>query len=188
MPPQYLYLRVLATDDGATLGLDFGRLQTRFLSIDPITPTLLMNPTPHLPDMTRESIRLSSGNQSSPLHETNLGPDLGLPNKVVCKLAIKSLFECPRYTALSYSWGDHNSTRCIWLDGRVEQVTASLEVALRELAERGVETVWVDALCIAQSDTYEKVYQLGQMGTIFSKAAKVVAWLGPAAEDSDVAM
>lgn len=48
--------------------------------------------------------------------------------------------------------------------------------------------VWVDALCIDQNDNYEKVYQLRQMGTIFYQAAKVVAWLGPAADDSNKAM
>lgn len=132
--------------------LDFGRLETRFLSI-----------------------------KSAPRRP-------GLAAEVSCTLETKSLFESPGYVALSYSWGDHNATRPILLDGKVTEVTTSLEVALKELLARGVEVAWVDALCIDQKNNYEKVYQLRQMGTIFSKAAKVVAWLGPAADESDDAM
>jgi hypothetical protein len=136
--------------------LDFGRLQTRFL-------TIASSPfSSNLP--TEESIRVS------------------------CECGIKSLYECPEYIALSYSWGDHNSTRPILLDGYITWVTTSLEAALQELIARGVRTVWVDAVCIDQGNNYEKVYQLRQMGTIFSQAVKVIAWLGPAAEDSDNAM
>jgi hypothetical protein len=136
--------------------LDFGRLETRFLTIGPSPPSS------NLP--TGEAIKVS------------------------CELGIRSLYECPEYIALSYSWGDHNSTRPILLEGCITQVTTSLEAALQELVARGVEVVWVDALCIDQENDYEKVYQLRQMGTIFSKAATVVAWLGPAADDSDDVM
>jgi hypothetical protein len=136
--------------------LDFGRLETRFLTIGPSPPS--SNPP------TEEAIKVS------------------------CELGIRSLYECPEYIALSYHWGDHKSTRPILLDGRTIQVTTSLEAALQELVARGVTTVWVDALCIDQGNDYEKVFQLRQMGTIFSKAKKVIAWLGPAAEDSDNAM
>jgi hypothetical protein len=136
--------------------LDFGRLETRFLTINSSPPCF------NLP--TEGSIRVS------------------------CELSIKSLYECPEYVALSYSWGNHGSTRPILLDGHITHVTISLEMALQELITRGVRVVWVDAVCIDQSNKYEKVYQLRQMGTIFSKATKVVAWLGPVAEDSDDAM
>jgi hypothetical protein len=132
--------------------LDFGRHETRFLSVDSIPP---------IP---------------------------GVPARISCDLTVRSLFECPEYIALSYSWGDHGSTRPILLDGVTTDVTASLEAALTELAARRVEAVWVDALCIDQKNNYEKVYQLRHMGTIFSQAVKVVAWLGPAADDSDNAM
>jgi hypothetical protein len=136
--------------------LNFGRLETRFLTIGPSPPSS------NLP--TEEAIQVS------------------------CELGIRSLYECPEYIALSYHWGDHKSTRPILLEGRIIQVTTSLEAALQELIARGVTVVWVDALCIDQGNDYRKVFQLRQMGTIFSKAKKVIAWLGPAAEDSDNAM
>lgn len=136
--------------------LDFGRLETRFLSIGP------------------SPISSGSPNETS--------------TTVKCELSIKSLYESPEYIALSYSWGDQGDTRPILLDGHVTQVTASLEGALKELVAREVKVVWVDALCIDQENDYEKVYQLRQMETIFSKASKVIAWLGPAADESDNAM
>ena len=105
-----------------------------------------------------------------------------------CELRIESLIKHPEYVALSYHWGDQTPTRRIFLDSRATKVTASLEAALKALRASGVRIAWVDALCINQPDEYEKVYQLRQMGLIFSKAAKVVAWLGPAANDSDNAM
>ncbi|KAM0710334.1 hypothetical protein Q7P35_002696 [Cladosporium inversicolor] len=108
--------------------------------------------------------------------------------EVSCTLTIGSLIRTPAYVALSYHWGDQTSTRPISLDGRSEQVTASLEAALQALRARNIPVVWVDALCICQRDPYEKVYQLSLMGGIFSKAAKVVAWLGPAADDSSNAL
>jgi hypothetical protein len=136
--------------------LDFGRLETRFLRIEPSAAS------PSLP--TEASARVS------------------------CELEIRSLYECPKYTALSYSWGDTSSLQSIILEGRITQVIASREEALKELAARGVKVAWVDALCIDQENKHEKGYQLRHMGTIFSQAAKVVAWLGATAEDSDNAM
>jgi len=108
--------------------------------------------------------------------------------EISCTLTVGSLIRTPQYVALSYHWGDQTSTRPISLDGRAKQVTASLEAALQALRARGIPVVWVDALCINQPDPYEKVYQLSMMGSIFSKAAKVVAWLGPAADDSSNAI
>lgn len=108
--------------------------------------------------------------------------------EVSCTLRVGSLMLNIEYVALSYHWGDQTSTRNISLDGRTTKVTASLEVALQALRSRNIRVAWVDALCINQHDNSEKVYQLGQIYMIFFKAAKVIAWLGPAADDSGNAM
>ncbi|KAI0570678.1 Heterokaryon incompatibility protein 6 OR allele-like protein [Pyrenophora tritici-repentis] len=68
-------------------------------------------------------------------------------------------------------------------------VTKSLEVALSHLTpEDKPLTLWIDALCIDQDDEVEKTEQVQQMQQIYSKATSVIAWLGPAAENSDAAM
>ncbi len=48
--------------------------------------------------------------------------------------------------------------------------------------------MWIDALCINQSDDDEKSWQVALMGRIFKWATLVVAWLGPEEDHSDVAM
>jgi hypothetical protein len=108
--------------------------------------------------------------------------------EVSCNRTIGSLFKPPEYIALSYHWGDQTPIHNISLDGRPTKVTASLEGALQELRARSIGVIWVDYLCINQLIPSEKVYQLGQMSNIFSKARKVIAWLGPAANESSNAM
>ena len=46
----------------------------------------------------------------------------------------------------------------------------------------------MDQLCIKQTDGSEKAQQLLIMGDIYSEAERVLAWLGPADDDSDKAM
>lgn len=103
-------------------------------------------------------------------------------------LKIESLLDKPEYVTLSYSWGNHHDRRPIELDGHDYEVTLGLADALAELQASGVKRAWIDALCLYQDNEYENVCHLRQMGLIFGQAAKVVAWLGPAADDSDAAM
>jgi hypothetical protein len=43
--------------------------------------------------------------------------------------------------------------------------------------------LWIDAICINQSDNEEKSQQVRLMGEIYSKAEVVRVWLGPSTED-----
>jgi hypothetical protein len=43
-------------------------------------------------------------------------------------------------------------------------------------------------ICINQKDDEEKSWQVAQMLRIYEKAADTLVWLGPAADDSDLAM
>ncbi|PMD20019.1 hypothetical protein NA56DRAFT_705262 [Hyaloscypha hepaticicola] len=45
--------------------------------------------------------------------------------------------------------------------------------------------VWIDGVCINQSDIAEKNIQVPMMGQIYTKAAKCIAWLGPSTEQLD---
>ncbi|KAI1640004.1 heterokaryon incompatibility protein-domain-containing protein [Biscogniauxia mediterranea] len=79
-----------------------------------------------------------------------------------------------------------------------DQVVALLEESsLRPESEHGdaqgpispvQETVpiWVDAICINQTDVDEKSAQVTMMDRVYSVATYVVAWLGPPDEHSDV--
>lgn len=107
---------------------------------------------------------------------------------VGCKIEHAYLDDPPPYYALSYHWGNPSATLPIRVNGQDVQVTTNLEAALRELRARGILTVWVDALCINQQDPVEKGLQVMRMGSIYSRAVEVLAWLGPETEGSVIAM
>jgi hypothetical protein len=108
--------------------------------------------------------------------------------QVCCKLEHAYLDDPPQYHALSYCWGDPHMTVPIQVNGKPKRVTTNLEAALRELRAQKIEKVWVDALCINQQDPTERGLQVMRMGLIYSRALKVLAWLGPEAENSTSAM
>lgn len=98
---------------------------------------------------------------------------------IQCTLRIVSFRDKPSYDALSYTWGDSTSTKPINVDGFEIHVTANLEQALRHL--RNVEqdlVLWVDAVCINQSDMMEKSLQVAVMDQIYRGCAQVRIWLG----------
>ncbi|KAH7346795.1 heterokaryon incompatibility protein-domain-containing protein [Rhexocercosporidium sp. MPI-PUGE-AT-0058] len=69
-----------------------------------------------------------------------------------------SKFRCIQpYSALSYCWGDVSDMVEIFLNSRRLLIIRSLEGTLRELTQRGYDYVWIDAICINQSDKNEMV-------------------------------
>jgi Heterokaryon incompatibility protein (HET) len=68
-------------------------------------------------------------------------------------------------------------------------VTANLEVALRHLRHKSVERIlWIDAICIDQSNIEERNQQVPLMKAIYSNTEAVRAWLGDPTAGSDDAM
>lgn len=98
----------------------------------------------------------------------------------------------PRYEALSYVWGSPEPPQFIRVgrhDGATIQITTSLKTALQHLRYPDQKRImWIDALCINQSDDIEKGAEVARMGELFACAAHVVVWLGPEADESGRAM
>jgi hypothetical protein len=93
------------------------------------------------------------------------------------------------YEALSYVWGDPNNLRSISIDKHDLPITINLHAALLCLRDRFIDrTIWVDAICINQGDVIEKGMQVRYMAEIYSKASRVIVWLGEAENDSDRAL
>lgn len=99
------------------------------------------------------------------------------------------------YIAISYAWGDISDKRSIRIrdadrDEEVEiSITASLEAALRAVRKRNERIyVWADALSIDQQNWVEKKEQVRKMTQIYQKAKRVAIWLGPEADDSELAL
>jgi hypothetical protein len=108
--------------------------------------------------------------------------------EIRCSTETVSLLEQPEYEALSYVWGDMSVQRKIIFDGMHFPITENLAIALHHLRlPDKPRRVWVDALCINQSNTKERNEQVILMGEIYTKANPVLIWLGEASEGSDEA-
>ncbi|KAG7285934.1 hypothetical protein NEMBOFW57_008230 [Staphylotrichum longicolle] len=129
---------------------------------------------------------LDTNNRSIRVLELSAG---GWDSDISAKLTQVSLDAAPEYEALSYTWGNPKDRRSITVNGRRIKVTAHLDAALRHLRfEDRPRTLWVDALCINQTDLDERERQVRLMRQIYSSARKVLAWLGEASSDSDLAI
>jgi hypothetical protein len=106
-----------------------------------------------------------------------------------CRIFHASLHDRPNFVALSYVWGDPNDVRIILVENSGVRVTKNLYdaiMALRRARDRIV--IWIDALCINQSDNEEKSWQVGLMADIYRQATSVTAWLGLPDATSDSVM
>ena len=93
------------------------------------------------------------------------------------------------YEALSYVWGNKDETLPIYVDGVEFPVTVNLHAVLLRLRDRSLERmIWVDAVCIDQNNPKERNHQVQLMAKIYSKAHRVIVWLGMETEDIEGAL
>jgi hypothetical protein len=86
----------------------------------------------------------------------------------------------PPYEALSYAWGEE-VCQVRLLDGTLTSMTTNLYHALRYLQRRHASRLlWIDAICIDQSNITEHSHQAQLMRQIYSTAWRTVIWLGEA--------
>jgi hypothetical protein len=117
-------------------------------------------------------IILEPGSSSDPIRCRLIHTELGLQD----------------YEALSYEWGTSAKDLEISINGEPIRVRRNLHSALWHIRTQRERLLWIDALCINQADVSERNHQVCLMGRIYSQAENVVVWLGPAANDSDLAM
>ncbi|KAH7123335.1 heterokaryon incompatibility protein-domain-containing protein [Dactylonectria estremocensis] len=103
-----------------------------------------------------------------------------IDDQIECHLDVVELGEHPPpYEALSYCWGDKKQLREISCNGEPFQATENLFLALAHLRNDNTDRVlWIDAICINQTNLKERKSQVLVMGKIYSEATKVVIWLG----------
>jgi hypothetical protein len=107
----------------------------------------------------------------------------------MCNLVEVTLDKHPVYDALSYVWGDPKIQATLQIEGASLKVTTNLELALRYL--RLVDkprTIWVDAICIDQSNIEERNRQIGIMKGIYSSCAVDLVWIGESNKDTQRAI
>lgn len=116
-------------------------------------------------------------------------PSANFDSPIHCNLREVSLDDHVDYEALSYVWGAPASGNTIFVNGNhTLNVTPSCREALgylRPKRGRHSRALWIDAVCIDQQknqegSTEERNHQVKLMGDVYSKAARVLVWLGPA--------
>lgn len=104
-----------------------------------------------------------------------------------CDLKEVDLLQPMPYEALSYVWGPTRNPKRVFLNSQEYLVTQNLAEALKELRQTDLDRwLWVDALCINQSDNLERKVQVNSMSSVYESATKVIAWLGPHEDKSAV--
>ena len=99
------------------------------------------------------------------------------------------------YECCSYRWDDMGNLRAeayklIRLNGLSFYVMPNLHNFLLNLrAQSAPRTIWADYICINQNNDEtakaERNSQVAQMGKIYSRAARVLAWVGEHADGSE---
>jgi len=130
-----------------------------------------------LPPNSKRGIRLLTIHRGESQH---------FPFDINCSLTACDLDSKPQYEALSFTWGPENHVAAIKVDGEVLEVRHNLLFALRRLRYPNCPRVmWIDAVCIDQSNLDERSSTVSYMSDIYSCATGgVIAWLGQESLDT----
>ncbi|RDW67578.1 hypothetical protein BP6252_08974 [Coleophoma cylindrospora] len=98
-----------------------------------------------------------------------------------------------KYEALSWCWGNEEEDYAVLIksEGRTykKRVRKELALAMKYLRRPGQErTLWIDAICIDQTNPNERNHQVQMMSRVYTRAQQVCIWLGEADADSDIAI
>ncbi|GAP84066.1 putative heterokaryon incompatibility protein [Rosellinia necatrix] len=94
------------------------------------------------------------------------------------------------YTTISYTWGVKEDDVPLPLEGGCLSIPRNAYSALELLCDhapaRQTKWLWMDCLCINQSDDEEKAEQIAMMKEIFELSTCSIGWLGPRMESSSL--
>lgn len=90
------------------------------------------------------------------------------------------------FDAISYCWGNPEKSKIIICEGKQLSIPGDLHNMLYHLYEPRCRKIWVDAICINQSNNREKASQVRIMNRIYKAASNVLVWLGLSANNSDL--
>jgi hypothetical protein len=81
----------------------------------------------------------------------------------------------PSYVALSYTWGEERPTGFVSIDGKQLGIRTNLLNFLNTYQTE--EYIWIDQICIDQSNIQERSHQVELMHKIYSRCIFVMIWL-----------
>lgn len=93
-----------------------------------------------------------------------------------CEIEVFELTEAPLFTALSYTWGAPSPTFDIVVNRGKLKVRENLFMFLKAYHSR--DYIWIDQICIDQSNVLERNHQVSMMASIYSQCFSVIVWLG----------
>ncbi|KAF2459195.1 heterokaryon incompatibility, partial [Lineolata rhizophorae] len=103
------------------------------------------------------------------------------------------LRNCPKYQAVSYTWdrydGDFGRVEKVFCgpDRDVVPVTRNCLAALQYLRRQyETRTLWLDMLCIDQSNADERNHQVSLMKEIYFNASEVLIYMGESVENFEL--
>lgn len=114
----------------------------------------------------------------------------GLPDEPIeCFLEHYLVSQSKRYEALSYVWGDAKESSFIQVDGCSFKVSKNLRDFLHVFRTNNTcPMLWIDAVCINQTDLPERNAQIRLMKRIYEGADQIVIWVGPEIAATKLAM
>ena len=83
--------------------------------------------------------------------------------------------DAPSYVALSYTWGEESATEFVNVDGKAFAVRPNLFRFLETY--RTDEYLWIDQICIDQSNAQEQSQQVQSMGKVYDRCDSMLIWL-----------
>ena len=102
-----------------------------------------------------------------------------LSKGIQCTVKRFSLSDAPMYEAISYTWGSPNKDHVVILNGHWLLTTKNVYNIIQDRASYSrTRWLWIDAVCINQTNTTEKNSQVNIMGEIYKSADRVIVWLG----------
>lgn len=131
---------------------------------------------------------------------------------IICSLRHAFFEDIWDYEAVSYTWGTESHNRPITINGKRFYVSPTLKQALKQFRKRipkmtarnfswtgerrtggqdnaaGLRCLWIDAICINQTDLEERNQQIQFMARIYRNSSRLLVWLGVSASNSDNAM
>jgi len=158
---------------------------------------MMAHPTTTLPSYCYSALSATD----SEIRLLQLGHTNGDFTKLSFELLIFPLIDAPSYHALSYTWGPPEdveqqtnsapapehfiqiSDSLLKIEDNLHQWICQLHERRRSVSSASTgdcNLVWIDALCINQQDIKERSQQVTLMDRIYSQAAHVLIWLGPA--------
>lgn len=107
---------------------------------------------------------------------------------LTCVVRTFPLDQAPQYSAISYVWPTEKGDKRVKFQGSLHGtrlISSQVVSALWQIQKhRPTEWLWLDAVCIDQSNFAEKNDQVPRMQRIYSSASGAVIWLGSLVSDT----